>query len=291
MPKKYNFALFTDYPWEKGRTPEWDDEENKIFNKEEDINYLNSKGYPFEVTKTGYYTDSTDGKYYSGIIYEQRPDNGYNYYKITPGGIKGYVGGSLQDNKYTGQEINYNLRNMSPETLERFTNLGLDMSRFFKNQSEYEYYKPNAELKIPTSLDNGMYTITYEDRFNRYPLNPSQANVDYMNKLLRGGHDLETLSLGGKSWIVTDKNTGKSFTISGQQDRGGGSYLTFPDGLPEGVDSIDPGGGSHYLIYDIFDTKETKERRQALNNLLEKYGLKFKNGGCVNRLINRNQKH
>lgn len=257
MPKKINlkptikFGLFGGLPTEKGRTPEWDSEEEFIFNDQEDTNYLNSNNIKY--SKEGNYYLDSNGKYLPGVIYYNK-DNTWNHYQLDRYGIKGY-----------------NMKNLSPEQYQQILDLGLDYNKFYPNVETAEKYKPNLNLiqsKLPQSRNIGNISVTYS---NDYPL---PYNENALNDYLDYG-----------SYHVIDPDNNYDFYVkSGRLRDGGSREIRFVGTYPEEWRKYK--GIIRTADYDIPEKVEKSEqKKQALNELLKQYQIQFDKKG--NKLISR----
>lgn len=270
----YNkFALMGEMPGigRSKRTPAWEDEEEgKIFNPEEDAKYLQQEGIKYTRTNNGYYLDDK-GKYLRGIIYNRNKDNSWNNYEISNRGIN-----FVKRKGNSEHHGSYDLRNLSLEELQELQNLGLEMNRFYKDDKEYNYYKPDSSIKFNGKRKFGKATVTYNnDISDMGMMNPSRANLDIYNKSYSGKHDA-----GYGKWQIVDPDNNYDYTISGERLRDGGTeYLRFsgkqlPNGFQEGV---------QYRINSPHNdlTEEEIVQKNNINALLKGYGIQFKKGGIL----------
>lgn len=238
------FGLYGGMPQEKGRTPEWDDEEDAIFNDSEDENYLRSKGYT--VNKQGNYYLDRNGKYFPGIIYHN--NNTWNHYILDYNGIKGW-----------------DMHNLSDEQKQLLSDLGLDYDKFYISKPDPRK-QPNPELikaKLPqANYQVGNSTITYSNQFNA-PLPTTEEELEnYMNY---------------GTYHVTDPDKGYDFNIQRGLYRDGGSkHLRFIGTYPEEWKQYN--GQIFRKAFDDNDEK-AEQVRNALNDLLKDYQIQFDKGG------------
>lgn len=279
MPN-YKFALMGEMPGvgKSKRTPAWEEtEEGKIFNPTEDIKFLQQQGIKYTKTNNGYYLDDK-GKYLRGVIYSKDKNGNWNNYEISNRGI-----GFIKRDGSSEHHGSYDLHNLSLEELEELQNLGLEMNRFYKDDKEYNYYKPDHSIKFNNGERKfGKAIVTYNNfTLDNGMMNPSKANLDLYNKSYSGKHNV-----GYGEWQIVDPDNNYDYVITGSRMRDGGTeYIQFSGKqLPNGFQN-----GARYRINSPHGdlTKEEIVQKNNINTLLKRYGIQFKKGGVLglNKII------
>lgn len=241
------FAPYAGLPQDKGRTPEWDSEEEELFSDVANDEYLKSQNLDY--TRDGIYYLDSEGKYMPGTIYHN--NNGtWNHYQLWPDTIRGF-----------------DLSRLSPRDYQLLQkDLGIDLNRFYSDGKFPEKYIPLdpefIKSQFPTSYQVGNTTIEYDfgDISTIY-------NQDQLDKRLAEGE---------RGYHIIDPDNGYDFNIRKGTLREGGSktfniYGTFPD---------EWGQYNRKIIYPWNgDTEKAKEIRQSLNNIFKNYNIQFKKGG------------
>ena len=254
------FGVLGRNPKDANRTPQWDAEEDKIFNPTEDDNFLKSKNINY--TKNGIYYLDEKGKYLPGIIYHSPDGKTWNHYVLGPNGIEGF------DN-----------RNLSLEQYKIYKDTGLDFSKFFGKYSNPKDYIPREDLKLPReNYKVGNSTITFKSGFPwERAANGQKPNGISLNNL-RNYTDYG-------SWHVVDPDNGYDFIIRSGRLRDGGSRSVdlqgnYPSEWKQHTGIIRYNGVDDNQ--DEYDSAEN--RRNALNNIFKAYNLQFdKQGGKLNK--------
>ena len=250
------FGVAGRHPKDAGRTPQWDEEEDKIFNTTEDDKYLKSKNINYS-REGNYYVDNK-GKYLPGIIYYSPDGKTWSHYGLGPNGIDGF-----------------NPTDLSQEQYDLYRTLGLNNERFYRNAEDAEFYRPNPELKLPENgkpIKIGNSTVTFRERY------PHRGKAVSKNSL-RG-----YLNYG--SWDIVDPDKGYDFTVSSDLLRDGGSRVINLRGKYPDEWNQYSGGMVRYngFFPDEDEEKQAEINRNGLNNILKAYGIQFeKNGGIMKK--------
>ena len=245
------FGVFGQHPEKAGRTPQWDSEENKIFNEKSDAEYLNKENIKY--TKEGNYYLNEHGKYLPGIIYHSPDGQNWNHYQLNTGNFNGY-----------------DMFNLTPEQYQQIIDVGLDYTKFYRTPERAEFYRPNPELKskLPQSEKRiGNTIITYSN---------NQEVPENLSKRTFQNYD----DYG--SYSIKDPDNGYDFTIrSGRLRDGGSRTIKLEGNYPKEWDQY-----KGIIRYGGFgkDDGSAEKRRQQLNNVLKSYGIQFdKKGGILNK--------
>lgn len=254
------FGVFGRNPKDANRTPQWDAEEDKVFNSTEDDKFLKSKNVNY--TKNGIYYLDEKGKYLPGIIYHSPDGNTWNHYTLGPNGIEGF------DN-----------RNLSLEQYKIYKDTGLDFSKFFGKYSNPEDYIPREDLKLPReNYKVGNSTITFRSEL------PWEKAADGQKPNGISLNNLRNYTDYG-FWHIVDPDKNYDFTIrSGRLRDGGSRTISLNGNYPKEWNQY-----NGIIRYNGFhkDDGSAEIRRNAINNLLKQYELQFdKQGGKLN--ITRN---
>lgn len=264
-----HFAAYTDFPSKKGRTPEWDADEQSIFNDYEDQKYFTSNNIQATKQKnTPYYIDN-QGFYHDGVIYNNKDGKNWNHYKI--GLVKTRGGESwnyLSDNNGVIDTSNL--------TLDQYNNivhnLKLDFQKFIRPKEGYTYedYIPNDKYKINYTTDYNNAFITYKPYDPVYhDLQPNKVNYDKYQK---------EKSDGWGTYIVKDDNYNFTLEPSSptRSDAGYEFLFNVKGNYPKELEQYQ---GKLYKSQN--QSEEVNKTRISLNNILSKYGITLKQGGSI----------
>lgn len=243
------FGVLGRNPKDANRTPQWDSEEDKVFNSTEDDNFLKSKNITY--TKNGNYYFDKNGRYIPGIIYHSPDGKTWNHYSLGRDGIEGF-----------------DKRNLSLEQYNLYKTLGIDPTKFYENAEEAENYRPNPELVLPKGTEKvGNSTVTFKEVF------------PHRNKAVSRNSLRDYTDYG--SWHIVDPDNGYDFTIRSGRLRDGGSRTIDLQGNYPGEWKQHTGIIRYNGVDDDQNEYNSAEnRRNALNNIFKAYNLQFdKKGG------------
>lgn len=242
------FAPYAGLPQDKGRTPEWDAEEEELFSESANDEYLKSEGLDY--TKDGIYYLDTKGGYMPGAIYYN--NNGtWNHYELSPYGIKGF-----------------NLHKLSPEQYQLLNTLGINPGRFFRNRQFPQEYVPLDPEYIQSKIPKSNYKV-------------GNATIEYNNNMdastIYNQDQLDTY-LDNFNYHIVDPDKGYDFNIkNGTYSDGGSKYIKISGTYPEEWNAY------QRKIYKspLYPSKAeaAEETRNALNELFKIYNIQFKQGG------------
>ena len=251
------FGVSGKNPKDAGRTPQWDTEEEAIFNPAEDDKFLKSNNITY--TKDGIYYLNENGKYLPGIIYHSPNGNDWNHYSLTSNGI-----------------TNFDKRNLSLDQYNLYKSLGINPVRFYENAEEAEFYRPNPNLKLPekeTKIGNS--TITFKEGFPYERSYMGQKPNAVSRASLR-----EYTDYG--SWHVVDPDKQYDFTIrSGRLRDGGSRTINLSGKYPEEWNKY-----TGIIRYNGMgkDDGSAQKNRESLNKFFSTYGIQLdKQGGILKK--------
>lgn len=261
-PKKgiVKFGLYGKHPNEANRTPQWDSEENKVFNTKSDQEYLNNKGIKY--TKEGQYYIDDKGKYLPGIIY-YKTGKDWNHYSLGQKGIEGFD--------------NYNL---SQEQYDTYRNLGLDFSKFFPKDYDYNDFIPDSTLTIPSSETKvGNSTITFKAEYP-WEISGGKPTSEGIKPNAITKNALRRYTKYG-TYHVVDPDNNYDFYISFDNYRDGGSQgvCFYGDNIPEQYKQQEGLIRYNGILPNETKSQQAAKRLQNLNNLLKTYGITLYNNG------------
>lgn len=265
--KNIYFAPFSAFPQDKNRTPEWDDEEDKLFNDVENEKFFKEhsdseyySGYS-KVKNSPYYTrvnpKTNKVEYAPGIIYQRNDDGTWTHYLLNNNQIEEIRHNGNRERGSLTRHVGYDGKGyVDQDKYNRIKQLGLDTNIIYAPDEQYD---ENFINSFNNTFNVNGYTVVYDGKF--LSTFPNKRNAELFQKRLHGDDHSGT-------WTINDNN-GHQFVIKAWQDRGGGSHLKFSGDVPEGLEN-----GS---LYD--DGESNDEYINRMNKLLQKYNIQFKNNG------------
>lgn len=248
--QKVYFAPYGALPQVKGRTPEWDSEEEELFSEQANDEYLKSKGLDY--TRDGIYYLDSKGKYMPGTIYYN--DNGnWSHYELDPYYIKGF-----------------NFNKLSLDQYKLLQTLGIDLGKYYNNGKFPEELIPlepkYIQSKIPKSnYKIGNSTIEYTNDMDASTIQNQEQLDEYLNNF---------------NYHIVDPDNGYDFNITNGTVRDGGSkYIEFSGKYPEEWNELYQRQVYKASSLHPGKAKDAEKIRNTLNELFKNYNIQFKKGG------------